>query len=110
MALLPRPAFLEVHRLGVFTSRSLDVDVVLDLMIHDLQIARTLAGGPALEVRAAGTPVLTPLIDIANARIAFAGGMVANPIGRRCVSVRKIRKLRLFAPSISCRSTCRHRR
>ena len=100
MALVPRPAFLEVHRLGVFTARSLDVDVVLDLMIHDLQIARALAAGPAIEVRAAGTPVLTPLIDIANARIAFEGGMVANLTASR-VSAEKVRKLRLFAPSIS---------
>jgi predicted dehydrogenase len=100
MALVPRPAFLEAHRLGVFTTRSLDVDVVLDLMIHDLQIAQALAGGPAVEVRAAGTPVLTPLIDIANARIAFAGGMVANLTASR-VSAEKVRKLRLFAPSIS---------
>jgi len=100
LALIPRPAFLEVHRLGVFTARSLDIDVVLDLMIHDLQIARALAGGPAVEVRAAGTPVLTPLIDIANARIAFAGGMVANLTASR-VSAEKVRKLRLFAPSIS---------
>jgi predicted dehydrogenase len=100
MALVPRPSFVEVHRLGVFTTRSLDVDVVLDLMIHDLQIARALAGGPAVEVRAAGTPVLTPLIDIANARIAFEGGMVANLTASR-VSAEKVRKLRLFAPSIS---------
>ena len=100
IGLVPRPAFLEVHRLGVFSARSLDVDVVLDLMIHDLQIARTLAGGPAIEVRAAGTPVLTPLIDIANARVAFEGGMVANLTASR-VSAEKVRKLRLFAPSIS---------
>jgi predicted dehydrogenase len=98
--LLTQPMFFEVHRLSVFTPRSLDVDVVLDLMIHDLQIARALAGGPAVEVRAAGTPVLTPLIDIANARIAFAGGMVANLTASR-VSAEKVRKLRLFAPSIS---------
>ncbi len=100
LALIPRPAFLEVHRLGVFTPRSLDVDVVLDLMIHDLQIARSLASGPAVEIRAAGTPVLTPLIDIANARIAFEGGMVANLTASR-VSAEKVRKLHLFAPSIS---------
>lgn len=99
LAAVPRPTFLEVYRLGVFTPRSLDVDVVLDLMIHDLQIARELSGGPALEVRAAGTPVLTPLIDIANARIAFEGGMVASLTASR-VSAEKVRKLRLFAPSI----------
>jgi predicted dehydrogenase len=96
---VPRPRFVEAHRLGVFTTRSLDVDVVLDLMIHDLQIARALAGGPAVEVRAAGTPVVTPLIDIANARIAFQGGLVANLTASR-VSAEKVRKLRLFAPSL----------
>ncbi|MGH9365783.1 MAG: Gfo/Idh/MocA family protein, partial [Thermoanaerobaculia bacterium] len=94
------PTFVEVHRLGVFTRRSLDVDVVLDLMIHDLQIARVLAGSPPVEVRAAGTPVLTRLIDIANARIAFESGMVANLTASR-VSSEKVRKLRLFAPSVS---------
>lgn len=99
LAAAPRPRFVEVHRLGVFTARSLDVDVVLDLMIHDLQIARALSGGPAVEIRAAGTPVLTPLIDIANARIAFEGGLVANLTASR-VSAEKVRKLRLFAPSV----------
>ena len=92
--------FVEVHRLGVFTRRSLDVDVVLDLMIHDLQIVRTLAGGPAEEVRAVGMPVLTDKIDIANARIAFAGGCVANLTASR-VSSDKVRKCRIFAPALS---------
>ena len=100
LAAVPRPRFVEVHRLGVFTARSLDIDVVLDLMIHDLQIARALAGGPAVEIRAAGTPVVTALIDIANARIAFEGGLVANLTASR-VSSEKVRKLRLFAPSLS---------
>lgn len=100
VAAVPHPRFLEARRLGVFTARSLDVDVVLDLMIHDLQIARVLAAGPAVEVRAAGTPVLTPLVDIANAWIAFEGGLVANLTASR-VSARKVRKLRLFAPSLS---------
>ena len=92
--------FVEVHRLGVFTRRSLDVDVVLDLMIHDLQIVRTLAGGPAEDVRAVGMPVLTDKIDIANARIAFAGGCVANLTASR-VSSDKVRKCRIFAPALS---------
>jgi predicted dehydrogenase len=99
LAAAPRPRFLEVHRLGVFTARSLDVDVVLDLMVHDLQIARSLAAGPAVEVRAIGTPVVTPLIDIANARVSFEGGLVANLTASR-VSAEKVRKLRLFAPSL----------
>jgi predicted dehydrogenase len=99
LKLVSRPGFVEVHRLGVFTQRSLDVDVVLDLMIHDLQIARELAGGPPTEVRAAGVAVLTPRIDIANARISFEGGCVANLTASR-VSSEKVRKFRIFAPSL----------
>jgi len=90
--------FIETHRLGVFTARSLDVDVVLDLMIHDLQIAQAIVGRPVAEVRAAGVAVLTPRIDIANARIAFAGGCVANLTASR-VSADKVRKFRVFAPA-----------
>jgi predicted dehydrogenase len=100
LALASDVRFVEVHRLGVFTSRSLDVDVVLDLMIHDLQIVRTLAGGPAEEVRAVGMPVLTDKIDIASARIAFAGGCVANVTASR-VSTDKVRKCHIFAPALS---------
>jgi predicted dehydrogenase len=100
LALAADVRFVEVHRLGVFTRRSLDVDVVLDLMIHDLQIVRTLAGGPAEEVRAVGMPVLTDKIDIANARIAFAGGCVANVTASR-VSTDKVRKCHIFAPALS---------
>jgi len=99
MALIRDPLFVEVHRLGPFTRRSLDVDVVLDLMIHDLQIVATLAGAPVAEVRAAGVPVLTRRVDIANARIVFAGGCVANLTASR-VSDRKVRKCRVFAPSL----------
>lgn len=90
--------FIETHRLGVFTARSLDVDVVLDLMIHDLQIAQAIVARPVAEVRAAGVAVLTPRIDIANARIAFAGGCVANLTASR-VSADKVRKFRVFAPA-----------
>jgi predicted dehydrogenase len=93
------PRFIEVHRLGVFTARSLDVDVVCDLMIHDLQIVSSLVGRPVREIRAAGVPVLTPKLDIANARLAFEGGCVANLTASR-VSAEKVRKLRVFAPSI----------
>lgn len=99
MAMIREPLFVEVHRLSPFTRRSLDVDVVLDLMIHDLQIVRALAGTPVTEVRAAGVPVLTPRIDIANARLVFAGGCVANLTASR-VSNRKVRKFRVFAPSL----------
>src|SRR5450759_1341066 len=99
LAMVTAPLFIEVHRLGIFTRRSLDVDVVLDLMIHDLQIVQALAGGRAVEIRAAGLPVLTPLLDIANARVAFEGGCVANLTASR-VSAKKVRKLRIFAPEL----------
>ena len=93
------PLFIEVHRLGVFTRRSLDVDVVLDLMIHDLQIVQSLAGGRPVEIRAAGVSVLSPRLDIANARISFEGGCVANLTASR-ISAKKVRKLRVFAPAM----------
>lgn len=91
--------FLEVHRLGIFTPRSLDVDVVLDLMIHDLQLVQAIVGRADEEIRAAGVAVLTPRIDIANARIAFAGGCVANLTASR-VSAERVRKCRVFAPDL----------
>ena len=99
LSVVREPLFIEVHRLGVFTRRSLDVDVVLDLMIHDLQIVQSLAGRKAVEIRAAGLAVLTPRLDIANARIAFEGGCVANLTASR-VSAKKVRKLRVFAPAL----------
>jgi predicted dehydrogenase len=99
LSLVRAPLFIEVHRLGIFTRRSLDVDVVLDLMIHDLQIVQSLVGARAVEIRAAGLPVLTPRLDIANARIVFEGGCVANLTASR-VSARKVRKLRVFAPAL----------
>ncbi len=99
LSMVTAARFVEVHRLGAFTERSLDVDVVLDLMIHDLQIVRSLAGSPPVEIRAAGVPVLSSRIDIANARIAFEGGCVANLTASR-VSAEKVRKCRIFAPSL----------
>jgi len=108
------PLFIEVHRLGVPSARSLDIDVVLDLMIHDLQIVSELVRRPVREVRAAGMPVLTGRIDIANARIEFAGGCVANLTASR-VSTEPMRKLRIFAPPLYCsidthaRSVAAHR-
>jgi predicted dehydrogenase len=99
LSLVVSPRFIEVHRLGIFTARSLDVDVVLDLMIHDLQIVSAFVGRPVREIRAAGVPVLTPKLDIANARLEFDGGCVANITASR-VSAEKVRKCRLFAPSI----------
>ena len=89
--------FVEVHRLGSFSPRSLDVDVVLDLMIHDLDIVLALDGTEAVQIEAVGVPVLTPRVDIANARLRFASGLIANLTASR-VSVEKVRKFRVFAP------------
>jgi predicted dehydrogenase len=98
---VPEPVFIEGHRLGLFAPRSLDVDVVLDLMIHDLQIVTDLVRRPVREIRAAGMPVVTGKIDIANARIEFEGGCVANLTASR-VSAERMRKLRVFGRSIYC--------
>jgi predicted dehydrogenase len=94
---LTLPLFFEIHRLSVFTPRSLDVDVVADLMIHDLDILLAMTGAPPVEVRAAGIGILTPKVDIANVRLAFANGCVANLTASR-VSTERVRKLRLFQP------------
>jgi len=91
------PRFIEVHRLASFSARSLDVDVVLDLMIHDLDIVLALDGSEAVQIDAVGVPVLTPRVDIANARIRFASGLIANLTASR-VSVDKVRKFRVFSP------------
>lgn len=91
------PLFFEIHRLSVFTRRSLDIDVVLDLMIHDLDIVLSCVREHPVEIRAAGISVLSPKVDIANARISFPSGCVANLTASR-VSTEKIRKLRLFQP------------
>jgi predicted dehydrogenase len=91
------PLFFEIHRLSVFSPRSLDVDVVLDLMIHDLDILLSLAGSEIEEIRAAGISILTAKVDIANVRLQFAGGCVANLTASR-VSTDRVRKLRLFQP------------
>lgn len=91
------PGFLEVHRLGVFTGRSLDVDVILDLMIHDIEIAQSLVKQPVERVEAVGVRVLTRHVDIANARLTFKGGCVANLTASR-ISKDKVRKLRVFQP------------
>ena len=91
------PLFFEVHRMSVFTLRSLDVDVVLDLMIHDLDIVRALARSPLKEIRAAGISILSPKVDIANVRLEFEDGCIANLTASR-VSTDKVRKLRLFQP------------
>ena len=92
-----RPMFFEAHRLSVFTPRSLDVDVVLDLMIHDLDVVLSLTKSAVKEVRAVGLPVLSPKVDIANVRVEFNSGCVANFTASR-VSTEQVRKLRLFQP------------
>jgi predicted dehydrogenase len=94
---LRRPMFFESHRLSIFTPRALDVDVVLDLMIHDLDIVLTFAKSPVREVRAVGLPILSPKVDIANVRVEFESGCVANFTASR-VSTERVRKLRFFEP------------
>jgi predicted dehydrogenase len=94
---LKRPMFFESHRLSIFTPRALDVDVVLDLMIHDLDIVLTFAASPVREVRAVGLPILSPRVDIANVRVEFESGCVANFTASR-VSTERVRKLRFFEP------------
>jgi predicted dehydrogenase len=96
-ATVSRPRFIEVHRLGSFSPRSLDIDVVLDLMIHDLDIVLTLDGSEAVQVDAVGVPVLTSRVDIANVRLRFASGLIANLTASR-VSAEKVRKFRVFSP------------
>ena len=92
-----KPLFFEIHRLSEFSPRSLDVDVVLDLMIHDIDIVLALTRETPQEIRAAGISILTPKIDIANVRLQFPGGCVANLTASR-VSTERVRKLRLFQP------------
>ncbi len=94
---LRRPMFFESHRLSIFGPRALDVDVVLDLMIHDLDIVLTFAASPIREVRAVGLPILSPKVDIANVRVEFESGCVANFTASR-VSTETVRKLRFFEP------------
>ncbi len=94
---LKRPMFFEAHRLSVFTPRALDVDVVLDLMIHDLDIVLTFAKSTVREVRAVGLPILSPKVDIANVRVELESGCVANFTASR-VSTERVRKLRFFEP------------
>jgi len=97
LPLLTQPMFFEVHRLSVFTPRSLDVDVVLDLMIHDIDIVLTFAKSAVKEIRAVGLPILSRKTDIANVRMEFESGCVANLTASR-VSTERVRKLRFFQP------------
>jgi predicted dehydrogenase len=93
-----RPLFFEIHRLGVFSPRSLDVDVVFDLMIHDLDLVLWMTESGVRDVRAVGLPVLSDKVDIANARVELENGTVANLTASR-VSTEKVRKFRYFQPS-----------
>jgi len=95
LPLLKRPMFFEVHRLSVFSPRALDVDVVLDLMIHDLDVVLTFVKSPVKEIRAVGLPILSGKVDIANVRVEFESGCVANFTASR-VSTERVRKLRFF--------------
>jgi len=95
--LLNHPLFFEVHRMSVFTPRSLDVDVVLDLMIHDIDIVLSFVNSPVEHIHAVGLPVLTDKVDIANVRLEFASGCVANLTASR-VSTERVRKVRFFQP------------
>jgi predicted dehydrogenase len=95
---IDQPRFIESDRLAPFNSRGSDVAVVLDLMIHDIDLVHTLVGAPVTDVAAVGVPVLTPSVDIANARLTFATGAVANITASR-VSRDRMRKIRIFQPS-----------
>lgn len=96
-SILHQPLFFEVHRLSVFTPRALDVDVVLDLMIHDLDIVLSWTQSPIRELHAVGLPILSSKVDIANVRIEFESGCVANFTASR-VSTERVRKIRFFQP------------
>ena len=97
MPFVTTPRFIEVHRLGVFPDRSLDIDVVFDLMIHDLDIILALVKSDPTAIEAVGVPVLTDKFDIANARLRFATGCIANVTASR-ISKERVRKIRFFQP------------
>lgn len=96
-AQLSRPRFFEAHRMGIFSPRSLDIDVVMDLMVHELDIISSLVDQEVVRVEAVGIPILTSKIDLANARLEFADGCIANITASR-VSGERLRKLRVFQP------------
>jgi predicted dehydrogenase len=96
--LLADPRFIEVHRLGTFPERSLDIDVVFDLMIHDLDVVLSIVNAEVESIEAVGVPVLTGRVDIANARLRFANGCIANVTASR-ISRDRVRKIRFFQPA-----------
>jgi predicted dehydrogenase len=95
---ISHPRFFEAHRMGIFTPRSLDIDVVMDLMVHELDIIASLVEREVIKIEAVGIPILTQKIDLANARLEFADGCVANITASR-VSGERLRKLRVFQPN-----------
>jgi predicted dehydrogenase len=95
---LTDPRFIEVHRLGTFPERSLDIDVVFDLMIHDLDVVLSLVNSDVESVEAVGVPVVTNRVDIANARLRFANGCIVNLTASR-ISREQVRKIRFFQPA-----------
>jgi predicted dehydrogenase len=99
LGVLTAPRFIEVHRLSGFPERSLDIDVVFDVMIHDLDVILTIDRTPVVSVEAVGVPVLTDRVDIANARVRFASGCIANLTASR-ISRDAVRKIRCFQPDM----------
>jgi len=97
VARVDRPGFIEVDRLGSFVPRSLETDVILDLMIHDIDVVGSLLGEPIAEIRAVGVPILSDELDIANARLEYRGGCIVNLTASR-VSATRVRKVRVFQP------------
>jgi predicted dehydrogenase len=95
---LTNPKFFEAHRMGIFTLRSLDIDVVMDLMVHELDIISALVKSEVVKIEAVGIPILTQKIDLANARLEFANGCIANITASR-VAGERLRKLRVFQPN-----------
>ncbi|MFN0109106.1 MAG: Gfo/Idh/MocA family protein [Blastocatellia bacterium] len=95
---LTNPKFFEAHRMGMFTMRSLDIDVVMDLMVHELDIIASLVNSEVVKIEAVGIPILTQKIDLANARLEFADGTIANITASR-VAGERLRKLRVFQPN-----------
>ncbi len=104
-----QPLFIEGHRLSVFKDRATDVDVVLDLMIHDIDIVLALVDSPLKEIRAVGLPVLTPKVDIANARLIFENGCTANLTASR-ISLQNMRRVRVFQQGAYISADCTERK
>ncbi|RKX62309.1 MAG: gfo/Idh/MocA family oxidoreductase [Thermodesulfobacteriota bacterium] len=108
-AKVKHPLFIEAHRLSGFKDRATDVDVVLDLMIHDLEIILALVNSPLKEIRAVGVPVLTPKVDIANTRLIFENGCTANLTASR-ISLQDMRRIRIFQPGAYISADCAERK